>query len=308
MTRVNRSLPAIALVSLLFLVASQPLNARAQSAPASPAGASAETADQPDSSTPPAPAGSSGESQAKPPAGDLPASLDRARELLKNGDYDGAIEMLRALLQSERHRGAAPREVYLLLIETHVQLGNYFRFKDQGRASSDLNYQEARKLIRECLGTKELRHVRPEPVAEYSEETIRFFAEIRSEVSGSFRVAKLVPGHAVVLLDGDTLRASAADRMLGDVDIPVGSHQVVVRARGYKDVSEKITISPNSTSERSYALSRKHGTTWYAAVGAGVLAVAGGVVALTSGGNGSTPPPVDQPLPGAPPPPSGPAP
>lgn len=238
------------------------------------------------------------------PDGDPDASLDQARELIKDGDYDHAIEILRAAIERARSRVATLRNAYLLLIKTYVFLGNDFKFKPQGREASNLNYQEAKALIAECLGIRELRHTHPEPASEYPEEMIRFFAEGRSRIFGSFRVAELEPAGAVVLLDADTLRALPGDSLIGDVDLAVGKHLVVVRARGYKDVTEEITISPNSTLERPYHLARRRGAAWYATIGAGAAGVVGGLIALVASGGESSTTPALEPLPPAPPPPS----
>ena len=244
------------------------------------------------------------EQRALPPSGDVASSLQRARELLKSADYDGAIDILSALVQPEQSRIAAQREAYPLLVETYVQLGNAHKYRDQGRATSELNYEKARNLITQCLATKELRHVRPEPPSEFSEETIRMFDEVRNEVFGAFRVADLAPPHAVVLLDADTLRAPTGDGRPGDVDIAIGRHLVIVRAAGYKDLTEEITISPNSTLERPYHLSRKRGRMWYATLATGTIGLVGGVVALVTSGGKTTS--TEQPLPDPPPPPSSP--
>jgi hypothetical protein len=133
---------------------------------------------------------------------------------------------------------------------------------------------------------------------------VQAFADVRGEIFGSFRVTSVDPANARVTLDGDTLGSFPGDSVPGDVDLDVGKHLVLVRAEGHKDISEDITISPNSTLERSYQLSKAHGTVWYASWAAGGLAVVGGVVALLAGKKESTPP-VDEPLPGAPPPPTG---
>jgi hypothetical protein len=105
-----------------------------------------------------------------------------------------------------------------------------------------------------------------------------------------------------VLLDGDTLRAQGDAAQVGDVDIAIGAHSVVVSATHYKSATEQITISPGATLERSYVLEKGRGPKWYAAA-AGAVAIVGGVVALLVG-NGSSSAATATPLPSAPPPPS----
>lgn len=231
------------------------------------------------------------------------ASLERARVLIKDGEYDGAIEILKASIQRARPTPVILRDAYLLLIKTYVFVGNDLKFKPQGREASNLNYQEAKKLIAECLRIDVLRHTHPEPASEYPPEMISAFAEVRSKIFGSFRVADLKPPGAVVLLDADTLQALPGDSLLGDVDLEVGPHRVNVIAKGYRPVTQEILISPNSTLERSYRLSRKRGAGWYAAASGVALA---GVIGIFAIGRGSAdePPPGEEPLPPAPPPPT----
>jgi hypothetical protein len=229
------------------------------------------------------------------------APLSEARELVKSGDYDRAIEILKPVIERSRSRIDEQRDAYLLLIKTHVFLANDLKFKAQGKVSSDLNYDEARKRIAECLAIKELRHTRPEPASEYPPEMVSLFAEVRGQTLGAFRISSLVPRDAVVLFDSDTLRAMPGDTLLGDTDIPIGQHRVVASHERYRDLTEEVTISPGATLERPYELSKRRSGLWYATwITAGVGAVVGLVAALTHGGNTT-----QEPLPGAPPPPAG---
>jgi hypothetical protein len=218
----------------------------------------------------------------------LSSQLDRSRELLKDGNYDDAIEILKPLIAREPAHPDSLADVYLLLIKTYVFIGNDNRFKLQGREVSNLNYQEAKKLIAECLGIRALRHTRPEPASEYPEEMIRFFAEMRGTMFGSFRVSETVPAGATVLLDSDTLRTLPGESVVGDVDLAVGSHLVIVRAKGYKDHKEQIEISPNSTLEQPYRLDRRRGTAWYATMAAAAAGLVVGTIALASGNGGGS--------------------
>ncbi|TMQ72154.1 MAG: hypothetical protein E6K80_03475 [Candidatus Eisenbacteria bacterium] len=226
--------------------------------------------------------------------------LDHARGSIKDGDYDGAIGLLKPLLERERSHPDSLRDVYLLLIKTYVFIGNANRFKPQGLEVSNLNYQEARKLIRDCLSVRELRHTRAEPDSEFPPEMLSTFAEVRGQMFGSFRILGLEPPTSVVLLDGVALQGSPRRGTLGEADLPVGTHVVAVRAKGYTSLTERVVISPGARLERPYRLTRKR-TGWYAAGSA--LAVTGLVVALRSGKSGGPTQAALQPLPSAPPPP-----
>ena len=235
---------------------------------------------------------------------DVDTSLQEARKLIKGGDYDRAIEILKGTIGRARSRLSDLREAYLLLIKTYVILGNDLKFKPQGREASNLNYKAARELIAECLHIKELRHTRPEPASEYPSEMVRDFAEVRSQIFGSFRVAGLDPPDASVIFYADTLRAMDQSGALGDVDLTAGLHLVVVRAKGYKGATDEITISPGATLQESYKLSKRRGRMWYATVGTGALGVVGGVVALIAGKGSKPAASAPEPLPGPPGPPS----
>ncbi len=233
-------------------------------------------------------------------------ALEESRGFLRDGDYDRSIEVLKAALPGAQRRRQRLQALYLQLIKTYVFLGNDLKFKPQGREASNLNYQEARRLIAECLKTRELRHTRPEPASDYPPEMVTFFAETRREMFGSFRVPDVKPAFAVVTLDGDTMRTQPGRRELGDVDIAVGPHSVVVRAKGYKDLTERVTVSPGGTLERSYRMTKRHGPAWYALRGAGAAVLVGGITAIASNGDNGSGTPVAEPLPGAPGPPSSP--
>jgi hypothetical protein len=231
----------------------------------------------------------------------IESSLEQARLCIKTGEYDRATEILKTAI--DRARGHLPRlrEAYLLLIQTYIYRGNYYRSQPEGRETSELYYQQARKVIQECLETKELRHTVPDPPSEYPPEMITLFDHVRSQIFGALRVIDLDPPDAVVIMDGDTLRALPNEAVLGDVDIPIGPHLVVARRDGYKDYTEEIAISPNSTLERSLSLSKKRGTVWYASRAGIVTAGVVGVVLVTRP-NDENPTPAE-PLPGPPPPP-----
>lgn len=237
-------------------------------------------------------------------AGRLPGALDEARERIRNGDNDRAIEILKGVVATSHGRADRLREAYLLLITTYVYLGNESRFRSQGREQSRLWYAAAEEQITEALRTPGLRHLRPEPESDYPPEMNEAFRRIRSQIFGSVRVASLDPPGAVVLLDGDTLGTFPGDSLPGDVDLAVGPHRVVVRHPGHQEVVDQITIAPNTTLQLGYRLSRRRGPMWYASRVTGVAGVLGGVIALVSSGRGSSTQPPEQPLPEPPGPPS----
>jgi hypothetical protein len=226
-----------------------------------------------------------------------------ARELLKSGDYDRAIEVLKAALASGPHAAPLARDLYLQLIKTYVTLGNDLKFRPQGREASSLNYRAARELIVECLSQPALRRTRPEPATDYPPEMVRLFAEVRAERFGAFRVGGLVPAGATVTFDGDTL-AALPDAARALEDVPAGTHAVVVSAPGYRTLAQTIGISPGATLERSYQLMRRRGRAWYATRTLAVVGAAVGIGLLIGHDNGQGPAPGETLLPPAPPPPS----
>jgi hypothetical protein len=230
-------------------------------------------------------------------------ALAEARELIKNGDYDRAIETLRATIARSARNTEVLRDAYLLLIKTYVFLGNDYKFKPQGREASSLNYRAARERIAECLSIPALRQVRPEPATDYPPEMIAFFAEVRGRMFGGFRVVGLEPPNAIVALDGQPLTASHGETGPGVSEMPVGTYRVTVRADGHKNLDETVTISPSATLERSYRLEKRRSALWYSAWVAGAALLVGGAAALISNSGGDNGTPAAQPLPGAPPPP-----
>jgi len=229
---------------------------------------------------------------------DPTAATAEARELIRNGDNDRAIEVLRATIAANSGRPEVLKDAYLLLIKTYVFLGNDYKFRPQGREASNLNYRAARELIDEALSIPALRRLEPVPAEDYPPEMVTFFAEARGRMFGAFRIVGLEPAHATVTFDGSVLAADGDPRLRAIPDLPVGQHTVSVAAVGYKDFSETIAISPGGTLERSYRLEKKRSPWWYAA-GAGVLA--GTVLVITNQNNGSSSGPES--LPGPPPPP-----
>jgi len=230
-------------------------------------------------------------------------TLAESRELLKSGDYDRAIEILKAALGRGPYPVALQRDLYLQLIKTYVTLGNDLKFRPQGREMSNLNYRAAREWMVECLSVPALRHTKPEPATDYPPEMVRLFGEVRTEVFGAFRVVGVEPVTATVLFDGDTLRLSA-DCVRGDDDLKVGPHRVTVMAPRYRAQTETVTISPGATLERSYGLTKKRGTRWYVTRGVLAAGVGVGLGLLLGRGTSTSAPPGESPLPPAPPPPA----
>ncbi len=237
-----------------------------------------------------------------PTVTDLEPRLQEARECLKNGDYERAIDLLRTAIERARNRLPELRDAYLLLIKTYVLRGNEYKLEIQGRPTSELYYYQARQMIVECLNTKELRHAQPVPASEYPPEMADLFAGVRREIFGSLRVVDLVPADATVLCDADTLHAALTDSLPGDTDISVGPHLMVVRRTGYRDLTEEVHISPGSVLELRYRLEKKHGTGWYALRGGALSGAIGGAAwAILGGKDKAAVGPQD--LPGPPPPP-----
>lgn len=291
-TRFARLVPGtIACVVAGSWLATTPVHVRSEPAQGTGAGAILAAVDSTPTRSAPA-----------PDARAASAAIEEARELIKSGDNDRAIEKLRSAVVLGRQDPAILRLAYLQLIKTYVFLGNDYRAKPQGYEQSRLNYREARQLIAEALAVPALRDLRAEPATDYPPEMIASFAEVRAQVFGAFRVTDLEPPGAVVLLDGQTLRAPAPGAPLGETDLPIGAHRVVVRHPGYQDVSEEVVVSPGATLERRYRLEKKRGAMWYASRG-GVVAGVIGTVALLVGRNGGGAA-TATPLPGAPPPPS----
>src|SRR5262249_19515900 len=153
---------------------------------------------------------------------------------IKSGDYDRAIDDLKGVIGTLQDVSML-REAYLLLIKTYVFLGNDFKIKPQGREASNLNYKAAHELISDCLRNKALRHTRPEPASEYPPEMVGFFDEERSQMFGAFTVSDVTPAGATVMLDAEPLHALPGRSAVGDVDLAVGRHTVVIRHPGYQD-------------------------------------------------------------------------
>ena len=135
----------------------------------------------------------------------IEARFQEARELIKNAQYGRAVDLLEPAIESLRPNMEKLREAYLLLIYTYEVWGNDERRGPNGMRGAELIYGKARDLIRECLGIRELRHMRPEPETDFPVEMVRDFEQVRNELFGQFRVASLEPKAAVVILDSDTL-------------------------------------------------------------------------------------------------------
>lgn len=240
---------------------------------------------------------------------EIDAELERARALLKRGDYDEAIESLETALPQTAGDVERMRGTYLLLIRTYVQNGNYYAGQPQGRVPSELAYARAEDLIRDCLRAPELRDTRPDPNSpEYPLKMIELFEKVRSETFGGFRIVSLDPVDADVYLDGELLKPLAGDSLPGDASVEVGRHEVRIVREGYKEILDEIAISPHTTLESPYQMQKKHGVWWYASrVGVAVAAVGGIVLATVAASGDETPPQGDpqdeEPLPGPPSPP-----
>lgn len=256
--------------------------------------------------TPASPPASTVSDSVSPNGADLAPRLQEARECLKNGDYERAIDLLRGAIERAQSRLPELRDAYLLLIKTYVLRGNGFKLEIQGRTTSELYYQYARQEIVKCLNTRELRHTQPVPVSEYPPEMADLFASVRREIFGSLRVVSLVPPDATVLCaplastpgsrvgpfyamyNADTLHAALTDSLPGDTDVSVGRHLIVVRSPGYRDKTEEVRISPGSVLELRYRLEKRHGTAWYALRGGALSGAIGGAAWAILGGKDKT--------------------
>jgi hypothetical protein len=225
-------------------------------------------------------------------------TVQTAAELIKTGQYERAIELLRDSIERATDVEFL-RECYLLLIKTYVIRGNDYRLDDP--LTADLWYGTAEETIRSCLLTSGLRHTRVDQTADYPHEMIDLFARVRGELFGSLRIVELEPRDALVTLDGDTLTASP-DGTREEVDLLAGPHMIVVQRAGFAPLTEEIAITPGSTLERPYRLSKRRGPWWYAS--AAGIATAGivAIVQLTAGSDDGRPS-SPEPLPGPPDPP-----
>jgi hypothetical protein len=241
-----------------------------------------------------------GAEDAEPPASACAAVLEQASDLLKDAEYEEVISLLNEHI-GKTETQADPdclKDSYLLLIKTYTMRGNFYQFED--RATATLYHKEARAKIRECLETPGLNHTRPEPAYEYPRETTAFFAEVRSEIFGSFRLVELDPPDASVVFGGDTLAVDTSG-VIQLSDLPVGHYTVVVEREGYRPLVDEVEIAANSTLAREYVLEEEV-PLYRRPLVYGVAAAAVGIVAAVAavgGGGGSEP----EPLPEPPPPP-----
>jgi len=276
---------SIAVLLLIVCCPAEPLAQETQPAPALPA----------------APVAADSSAAVTPAPASVEEALAQSRELVKSGDYDRAIEILRGALERPDVPTPLRKDTYLQLIKTYVIRGNDLKYQPQGRNLSDLNYGAARELVAQCLSIPDLRRTRPEPTTDYPPEMVRMFADVRAELLGAFRVVELNPATATVLFDEAELPLGT-DCVRSDDDLKAGPHRVTVTAPGYKPRTDNITISPGATLERSYELSKRHGPLWYVTRGVVAVGAVVGTVLLARGEDET--PPVEQPLPAAPPPPT----
>ncbi len=232
---------------------------------------------------------------------DPKVALNEARDLIKNGDLSQAVDLLKQTIELSNEDTGSLREAYLLLIKSYELWGIEELDSPRGRTGAEPYFKEARDVIAECLRNRALRHTQPEPVPEHMAQD---FAQVRRDIFGSFRLTKLNPPAAVVLLEGDTLRVAPGDSLPSDTDLLVGPRRVVVTHPGYKDYTELVTIQANTIGTGVYDLSKRRSKRWYAAVGTGLAAGVGGVIALVAGNGGAAAAKPDPVLPDPPPPPA----
>jgi hypothetical protein len=245
-----------------------------------------------------------GATLAAPDPAETAARIDslmaRGLKYLIAGEHDSAAQQLKAALELARDDTPRLARDYLLLIETYVVAGNYFKSEPQGREASLLFYREGRRYVEESLGLPQLRHLRPEPPTDYPPEMLAMFREARELRFGSLRLRKVVPSDAMVLLDGDTLSCAPPDSVLEVLDLAVGPHALLLRRGGYQDFKETVNISPGSMTERNFEMRPARGLVWYTTRGAVLL---GGAVAFVvtrpddHSSSGGPPLPAPTPLP-----------
>ncbi len=229
---------------------------------------------------------------------DVDSSLEQARVFMTSLEYEKAIAVLEPVLEETRFNPDRLRETYLLLIEAHVYGGNRSAI---GSKEQQLWYDEARDLIRECLGVRELRHTLPDPPERYPSEMLGLFESVRRETFGAFEITQLEPRDAEVVFDGETL-VPGDDGVWRVANVPVGVRMLVIRKSGYEDFTEDVEIAPATLVSRPYELRKRKGFGWYATrVAAPVMVAVGVVVGLTAGG--SETPAAEEPLPVPPLPP-----
>jgi hypothetical protein len=239
---------------------------------------------------------------------DVNESLLEVRRLIRSGLHEDAIEAAKTAKVAVE---AAPADstqqarAYLLLALSYVNYAN-FQANERRPMAAETLYKEARAALVEGLSNPALHDLQIDRTpGEYPPEMIELFDRVRAELFGGLRIIALDPPDARVLLDGRLLPTLPGEAVLGDAALPVGPHTITVARDGYRIQEETIHITPNSWQERPYRLTKKRSKRFYALVGAGVVAAAGGVVALAGDGGSSGPAPLE-PLPGPPPPPPNP--
>jgi len=213
--------------------------------------------------------------------------LRQARSHMQQLEYEEAIALLEPVLATPAIDTALLGETYLLLVEAHVYRGN---LGPPGTKERQLWYDEAAKLVHDCLARPDLRHIDPDPPESYPAEMVQLFAAARREMFGTFEIGSLDPSDAEVLLGGAPL-VRDADGALRRTAVPIGRHVLLVRRPGYREIVEDLEISPATVSSRSFSLERDRGFGWYATrVIAPVAAVVGAAVVIaTRGGQEETP-------------------
>ena len=130
---------------------------------------------------------------AEPPASSgVRATLDDCHELIKKGDYDLAIERLKATIGQPPPDPELLREAYLSLIESIEYKAANDGKRPDGLTEKRLLEAEADRLIAECLSNKALRHTRPDETR-YPEDMVRRFKYVRAQHFGGVRVTSVDP-------------------------------------------------------------------------------------------------------------------
>jgi len=214
------------------------------------------------------------------PPVDVDAQLEDARSLVSNAQYDKAIRLLEALLESIRPDRDRLEQTYLLLIESYVYSANDTEDQDLLR---DLAMEKADELVRECLSIPALRHTRPDLVRS-PKEMIELFDMARREMFGKV-LLYVDPPEAEIVLDGEKLQPAEDGTCLVE-DVPLGPRTLLVRHPDRKTRSEDVAIGAGEVLVREIRLEKKRGVGWYATRVVLPVGVAGTLVAVLAGGGG----------------------
>ena len=208
--------------------------------------------------------------RAQEPSAEPSATLETVHTMLKNGEYEAAIAILKPRLAEleplalHEHPQAADvamyRDVCLLLVRTYA-----FAHNANERTSpdvADLQEQEARRVVERCLAVPSLRATQPDSVQD-PPLVHDLFRTTRAQKFGAFRVVGLEPADAVVSLGDEPLAFPPGESLPGEAYVPVGTYEVVVRREGYEETRESVVIEGGTEQLRSFQLDKNRGWWWW---------------------------------------------